>query len=70
MGKPVKQQRVEPRIAGYDFPGRARCRIPVKNNPYLFARPIKHNPFITVAWNLTILLNFGFDGAQKTTQDV
>jgi hypothetical protein len=45
MGKAVNQERVEARIAGYDFPRRARSRIPIENNLYLFTRPVKHKPF-------------------------
>src|SRR6185436_11773553 len=71
MRKPVKQQRMKTWVAGDDLPRRARGRIPIENDAYFFPDSVEHkNPFITVGWNTTILLNFGLYGAQEAAQDV
>src|SRR5882672_10248102 len=45
--KPVKQQCVKPGIAGDDLPARARSRIAVEYDAYLFPDSVQHkNPFI------------------------
>ena len=50
-------------------------RVAVEHHADLFPDTVEHkNPFITVGWKATILLNFrfcaGFNSAEKTTQDV
>src|SRR5207247_8268994 len=42
VGKPMDEQSVEARIAGDDFPGRARRRVALEHAGYVFANSGKH----------------------------